>query len=116
MMRHLVLAAVAACALTAGADTASHRREVRERIANLATRTAAIEAALKDEDPAVRRYAQFMKTVLKFRNSISDVEVLRDFPSLPVKTGLNVKIAPHDTLMLSVGEHEQPLPGTTCFQ
>lgn len=56
----------------------------------------------------------YLKTVLKFKNSISDVEVLRDFPSLPVRTGLNVKIAPHDTLMLSVGEHEQPIPGTTC--
>ena len=62
-MKDMVLAAVcAACALTAGADTASHRREVRERIANPTTREAAIEAALKDGDPAVRRYASFLKT------------------------------------------------------
>ena len=59
----MVLAAVAAaCALTGAADTAAHRRQVRERITNPATRAAAIEAALKDEDPAVRRYASFMKT------------------------------------------------------
>ena len=59
----MVLAAVAAAwALTGTADTAAHRRQVRERIANPATRAAAIEAALQDEDPAVRRYASFMKT------------------------------------------------------
>ena len=62
-MKGMVLAAVcAACALTTEADMADHRREVRERIANPATRTTAIEAALNDEDPAVRRYAQFLKT------------------------------------------------------
>ena len=62
-MKTMVLAAIcAACVLTAGADTASHRREVRERIADPATRTAAIEAALKDADPAIRRYASFIRT------------------------------------------------------
>jgi hypothetical protein len=33
-----------------------------------------------------------------------------DFPSLPVKTILQVRIAPHDTAFLSVGEHEYSMP------
>ena len=42
--------------------------------------------------------------------TISDVLVHSDFPSLPVKTILQVRIAPHDTAFLSVGEHEYTMP------
>ena len=55
----------------------------------------------------------YLNGVLLFSDGISDIEVLRDFPSLPVKTSLSGRIAPHDTMMLSVGEHEQPIPGST---
>jgi hypothetical protein len=41
---------------------------------------------------------------------ISDVLVHSDFPSLPVKTILQVRIAPHDTAFLSVAAHESPMP------
>lgn len=62
-MNVLVLVAVSVvAALTVGTDTAIRRRAVRARIADPVTRTAAIEDALKDEDPAIRRYASFMKT------------------------------------------------------
>ena len=37
---------------------------------------------------------------------ISDVLVHSDFPSLPVKTILQVRIAPHDTAFLSVAAHD----------
>ena len=42
--------------------------------------------------------------------TISDVLVHSDFPSLPVKTILQVRIAPHDTAFLSVGTHDCPMP------
>ena len=41
---------------------------------------------------------------------ISDVLVHSDFPSLPVKTILQVRIAPRDTVFLSVGTHDSPMP------
>ena len=41
---------------------------------------------------------------------ISDVLVHSDFPSLPVKTILQVRIAPHDTAFLSVGSRECQMP------
>ena len=37
---------------------------------------------------------------------ISDVLVHSDFPSLPVTTTLHGRIAPHDTMFISVKEHE----------
>ena len=42
--------------------------------------------------------------------TISDVLVHSDFPSLPVKTILQVRIAPHDTAFLSVAAHDYTLP------
>jgi hypothetical protein len=42
--------------------------------------------------------------------TIADVRVHSDFPSLPVKTILQARIAPHDTVFLSVGTHESPMP------
>jgi len=56
----------------------------------------------------------YMNAKMLFSGSVSDIEVLRDFPSLPVKSQLSGRIAPHDTMMLSVGEHEQPIPGSTA--
>ena len=41
---------------------------------------------------------------------ISDVLVHSDFPSLPVRTILQGRIAPHDTMFISVNAHESPLP------
>ena len=42
--------------------------------------------------------------------SISDVKVHTASPSLPLATSLRGKIAPHDTVFFSVGEHEIPRP------
>jgi len=44
---------------------------------------------------------------------VSDVQVHTDFPSLPVNTVLESRIAPRDTVMFSVGEREFPLPDAT---
>ena len=44
-------------------------------------------------------------------SSISDVKVHTDYPSLPIATTLRSKVAPHDTIFFSVGEHEIPLTG-----
>ena len=55
---------------------------------------------------------KYMNASILFNSSISDISVLRDFPSLPVTTSLSLRIAPHDTAVLSVGEHEQPIPGS----
>jgi len=55
----------------------------------------------------------YLNASLGFTESVSAIEVLRDFPSLPVKSTLSGRIAPHDTMFLSVGEHEQPIPGAT---
>lgn len=54
---------------------------------------------------------KYMNASIQFKSSISDVSVVRDFPSLPVTTTLSLRIAPHDTAVLAVGEHEQPIPG-----
>ena len=43
-------------------------------------------------------------------DAIPDVLVHSDFPSLPVKTILQVRIAPRDTMFISIGEHEWPMP------
>ena len=42
--------------------------------------------------------------------SISDVLVHTDFPSLPVRTILQGRIAPRDTMFISVAEHECAMP------
>ena len=42
--------------------------------------------------------------------SNSDVKVHTDYPSLPMATALRGKIAPHDTIFFSVGEHEVAVP------
>ena len=42
--------------------------------------------------------------------SVSDVLVHTDFPSLPVTTTLHGRIAPHDTMFISVKEHASPSP------
>ena len=55
--------------------------------------------------------AKYMNAAILFKTSISDVTVLRDFPSLPVSTSLSLRIAPYDTAVLAVGEHDQPIPG-----
>lgn len=47
----------------------------------------------------------------KMKASISDVKVHTDYPSLPMATALRGKIAPHDTIFFSVGEHEVAFPG-----
>ena len=54
---------------------------------------------------------KYMNASILFKSSISDVTVLRDFPSLPVATSLSLRIAPHDTAVLAVGERDQPIPG-----
>lgn len=41
--------------------TVAHRREVRRALADESTHQAALAAALLDPDPAIRRYASFMK-------------------------------------------------------
>ena len=43
-------------------------------------------------------------------NCVSDVQVHSDFPSLPVKTVLDSRVAPRDTIFFSVGEGTYPLP------
>lgn len=50
---------------------------------------------------------------VKFRmhNCVSDVQVHTDFPTLPVQTTLETRIAPMDTVFFSVGETAYPLPG-----
>ena len=54
----------------------------------------------------------YMTAKMTFKGAVSDVTVLREFPSLPVATTLSARIAPYDTAALSVGEHEQPIPGS----
>ena len=51
------------------------------------------------------RSVQFM-----MHNCVSDVQVHSDFPSLPVKTVLDSRVAPRDTIFFSVGEGTYPLP------
>ena len=46
-------------------------------------------------------------------NCVSDVQVHTDFPTLPVQTALETRIAPMDTVFFSVGEKEYPLPDAT---
>ena len=55
----------------------------------------------------------FSCTEVKFRmhNCVSDVQVHTDFPTLPVQTTLETRIAPMDTGLFSVGETAYPLPG-----
>ena len=48
--------------------------------------------------------------VLDMGKCISDVLVHSDFPSMPVTTQLTGRIAPRDTMFVSVGEHEWPMP------
>ena len=48
--------------------------------------------------------------LIRMKECISDVLVHTDFPSLPVKTCLSGRIAPRDTMFISIGEHEWPLP------
>ena len=43
-------------------------------------------------------------------NCVSDVQVHTEFPSLPVKTVLDSRVAPRDTIFFSVGEREYPIP------
>ena len=48
--------------------------------------------------------------LIRMKACVSDVLVHTDFPSLPVKTCLSGRIAPRDTMFISIGEHEWPLP------
>jgi hypothetical protein len=48
--------------------------------------------------------------LIRMKECISDVLVHTDFPSLPVKTCLSGRIAPRDTMFISIGEHEWPMP------
>ena len=48
--------------------------------------------------------------LIRMKGCISDVRVHTDFPSLPVKTCLSGRIAPRDTMFISIGEHQWPLP------
>lgn len=48
--------------------------------------------------------------LIRLKECVSDVLVHTDFPSLPVKTCLSGRIAPRDTMFISIGEHEWPLP------
>lgn len=48
--------------------------------------------------------------LIRMKGCISDVRVHTDFPSLPVKTCLSGRIAPRDTMFISIGEHQWPFP------
>ena len=48
--------------------------------------------------------------LIRLKECVSDVLVHTDFPSLPVKTCLSGRIAPRDTMFISIGEHEWPMP------
>ena len=50
------------------------------------------------------------EATVRMQNCVSDVRVHSDFPTAPVKTRLAGRIAPHDTMFISVGEHAWPLP------
>jgi len=62
----MALCASLSCWADSGGDDVAarvrHRREVRRALANASTRDVALTAALKDSDPAVRRYASFIQT------------------------------------------------------
>ena len=45
-------------------------------------------------------------------NVISDVLVHTEYPAMPIRTTLRGRIAPHDTIFISVGSHECPLPSS----
>ena len=55
----------------------------------------------------------YLDTELVFSGSFADMAVLRDFPSLPVRTSAKVRVAPWDTAMIAVREYEQAIPGST---
>ena len=44
------------------------------------------------------------------KRSVSDVKVHTDFPSMPVKTVLKLRVAPHETALISLGEGDFPMP------
>ena len=48
--------------------------------------------------------------LVRVQKCISDVLVHSDFPSKPVQTCLSGCVAPHDTMVISFGDHEWPLP------
>ena len=52
----------------------------------------------------------YVDALVKLNECVSDVRVLGDFPSCPVRTSLSGRIAPQDTMFLSVGEHPWELP------
>ena len=52
----------------------------------------------------------YVDALVRLRECVSDVEIVGDFPSCPVRTLLSGRIAPQDTMFLSIGEHAWKLP------